>query len=173
MHAHLLRVAPRSIVLLLAASGITWATMPIAGAQSARTTVAIPVALVTTPPNLRAARNASQCVATLTTGVAVRAATDSAGDVTEADSLDDSSTDLDAVSAGFGMVVVDSTGRIIQPDKARQASADIQAEGCCPVPKPDVVWAARSAAADATNKGNETHQRCVDAKNPPSNRSHL
>ena len=167
MHARLLRVARRPLVLLLSAAGIAWAAAPVAGAQSARTTVAIPVALLTT------ARNAALCVAPLNTVTTVRAPADSAGDIAEADSLDDSSTDLDAVSAGFGMVVVDSTGRIIQPDNARQASADIQAEGCCPVPKPDVVWATRSAAADATNKGKETHERCVDAENPTSNGSHL
>lgn len=173
MHARLLRVARRPLVLLLSAVGIAWAAAPVAGAQSARTTAAIPVALLTTPPNLHPARNAALCVAPLNTVTAARAPADSAGDIAEADSLDDSSTDLDAVSAGFGMVVVDSTGRIIQPDKARQASADIAAEGCCPVAKPEVVWTRWSAAGYATNKGNEMHEGCVDARNPRSNRSRL
>lgn len=172
MHAHSLRVAPRYIVLLLSATAIAWAATPVAGAQSARTTITIPVALLTTPPNARPARNTPQCVATIATAAAVRAPDDSAGSVADADSLDDGGTDPDALSAGSGMVVIDSTGRIIEPDNARQASADIAAEGCCPAPMPTVVWARWSASGYETNKSNGMRERCLDAqKPPPSTRS--
>ncbi|MEO7217291.1 MAG: hypothetical protein ABI026_03790, partial [Gemmatimonadaceae bacterium] len=133
MQARSLRVAPRYVVLLLSTTGIALAAMPVAGAQSAAATVAIPIALLRTLPNTFPTRSTPQCIATPATVASVSVPADSAGVLAEADSLDDDGSDPDALSPGYAMVVVDSHGRIIEPDNARQASADIVPQGCCPV----------------------------------------
>lgn len=167
LHAPWLRDAPRQIVLLLSAVAIALAATPVAGAQSARTAVTVPVALFTRPSDPGAARNTARCVATLATVVPVRAQNDSGSAVTEADSIADDGADLDGSSAGSGMVVVDSHGRIINPDTSRRASGDVAREGCCVTPMPAIVWARWSTAGYELSTGNGTRERCVDAMNPP------
>ncbi len=167
MNAPSLRDAARQIVLLLSPVTIALGATPVAGAQSARTTVTVPIAIFTPPPDPSAVRNTARCVTTLATAVAVRALNDSGRTVTEADSLDDGVADLDASSPGSGMVVIDSHGRIIQPDDGRQACVDAAPERCHVAPMPAVVEARWSDSGYETNMGNEVRERCVDAMNPP------
>ena len=170
VHAPYVRSTLRQFAIAFVMTLGTVATAP-ASAQSARTAVAIPIAIGTFNPTHEPAR----CVAVFNSSVPIRVEPDTSYParlyaVNDSRAVDDDDTvDADALSPGSGMVIVDSHGNLVTPEQAAPA-------GCCPAPATwEAALVARHTAIRYTaSNGSDTRSLCVDAMNPPpSSRSPL
>ena len=174
VHAPYVRSTLRQFAIAFVMMLGTAVTAP-ASAQSARTAVAIPMAIGTFNPTHEPNHEPARCVAVFNSTVPIRVEPDTryparlyaVNDSRAVD--DDDAIDADALSPGSGMVIVDSHGNLVTPEQVAPPE-------CCPAP---AMWEAalvtrHTATRYTASNGSDTRALCVDAMNPPpSSRSPL
>lgn len=179
MNAPCIRSAARHLVVAFASIAVLATVAPATVlAQSARSAVPVPTALGSFSPNRALVPNHEKprCVAV----PADSNVSDIPAQSYSVDGLagtDDDAIDADLLSPGSGMVVVDSHGKIIEPEEPEPTPVNTARTECCPVsPTVEAPSISRRASGISypANNGSDMRASCVDAMNPPpSSRSPL